>query len=108
MEHRHTWTAAWIWPSSSNQGSERKQQRTFFRKSFRVGNPAESELTVEVTADSKYRLYVNGTFVLRGPCKGDDFSQYYDTLNLAPYLREGSNVIAVEVVHYPRILVGGP
>ncbi|QHW30884.1 hypothetical protein GZH47_08475 [Paenibacillus rhizovicinus] len=109
MEHRHTWTAAWIWPSGdSNNGSARKQQRTFFRKSFLVANPAESKLRVEVTADSKYRLYVNGTFVLRGPCKGDDFSQYYDTIDLVPFLREGSNVIAVEVVHYPRILVGGP
>lgn len=109
MEHRHPWTAAWIWPSSdSNAGAARRQQRTFFRKSFQVANPAESALTVEVTADSKYRLYVNGIFVLRGPCKGDDFNQYYDTVELAPYLREGSNVIAVEAVHYPRILIGGP
>ncbi|MBM7567288.1 alpha-L-rhamnosidase C-terminal domain-containing protein [Paenibacillus sacheonensis] len=108
MEHQHTWTAAWIWPDNDGKVLERKQHRTFFRKTFLAENPADAELTVEVTADSKYRLYVNGHFVLRGPCKGDAWSQYYDTVNLAPYLQEGRNVIAVEVVHYPRLLVGGP
>lgn len=106
MEHRHAWTAFWIWRERGN-GAEQKQQRTLFRRTFDVAEPEQSELTVEVTADSKYRLYVNGTFVLRGPCKGDDWSQYYDTVDLKPFLRKGRNVIAAEVVHYPASLTGG-
>ena len=105
MEHRHAWTARWIGPENRGE-TGRAQRRTLFRKTFDSTGP-EEELTIEVTADSKYRLYANGTFVLRGPCKGDDWSHYYDTVDLTPYLREGRNVIAAEVVHYPSMLTGG-
>ncbi|MBO7745846.1 alpha-L-rhamnosidase N-terminal domain-containing protein [Paenibacillus sp. MWE-103] len=108
MEHQHAWTARWIRPDAgSAPATERMQHRTLYRKTFDVADPAASELLAEVTADSKYRLYVNGTFVLRGPCKGDNWRHYYDTVDLAPYLREGRNAIAVEVVHYPSLLTGG-
>ena len=33
--------------------------------------PADARLTASITAVSRYRLWVNGTPVLSGPCKGD-------------------------------------
>ena len=60
--------------------------------------PADARLTASITAVSRYRLWVNGTPVLSGPCKGDLNRQYYETVELTPYLREGENVFAVQVL----------
>ncbi len=61
--------------------------------------PAKSSLTVEITANSRYRLWVNEKAVLSGPCKGDNFRQYYETVELTEYLVEGKNVICVQVLY---------
>lgn len=61
--------------------------------------PSDARLTARVTAVSRYRLWVNGTPVLSGPCKGDLNRQYYETVELTPYLRTGKNVIAVQVLY---------
>ena len=42
---------------------------------------------------------MNGTPVLSGPCKGDLNRQYYETVELTPYLSAGKNVFAVQVLY---------
>ena len=62
-----------------------------------------------LTADVKYRLYVNGRLVSRGPVDiGRDFAGgethrwFYDYRDLTPYFTPGKNVIAAEVFrHWP-------
>lgn len=68
---------------------------------FRCENtlPANVRLTAQITAVSRYRLWVNGTPVLSGPCKGDLNRQYFETVELTPYLRTGKNVFAVQVLY---------
>lgn len=61
--------------------------------------PENARLTACVTAVSRYRLWVNGQAVLSGPCKGDLNRQYYETVELTPYLRAGKNVFAVQVLY---------
>ncbi len=67
---------------------------------FRCGQtlPADARLTARITAVSRYRLWVNGTPVLSGPCKGDLNRQYYETVELTLYLRAGNNVFSVQVL----------
>ena len=60
--------------------------------------PRDAHLTICITAVSRYRLWVNGQSVLSGPCKGDLNRQYYETVELTPYLREGENIFAVQVL----------
>ncbi len=61
--------------------------------------PEAAHLTVCITAVSRYRLWVNEQPVLSGPCKGDLNRQYYETVELTPYLHSGKNVLAVQVLY---------
>lgn len=53
-----------------------------------------------VSANSRYRLWVNEVPVLSGPCRGDKWYTYYDTVDLTGYLRPGKNVLAVQVLFF--------
>jgi len=77
-----------------------KAQAAYFRREFDLDD-AGAQLTIHVSAATRYRLYVNGVSLLSGPCKGDRFRHYYETLDVSEYLRSGRNVIAVKVVAYP-------
>ncbi len=52
---------------------------------------------VHVSADNRYRLYVNGTEVASGPQRSDIVHWRYETVDLAPQLRAGANTIAAVV-----------
>lgn len=60
---------------------------------------AHSGIQIKISADCKYKLYVNGTLVSFGPTKGDNKVWFFDELTLN--LRKGRNVIAAAVLHYP-------
>ena len=53
-----------------------------------------------ILGDSRYRLWVNGQRVQWGPAPADPRYSEADPLDLAPYLRPGRNVLAVEVLYY--------
>ena len=54
-------------------------------------------LNVAVTADNRFVLYVNGRRVAAGPSRGDLSHWRRSSIDLAPYLQRGRNVIAAEV-----------
>ena len=56
---------------------------------------------VEITADSRYRLYVNGQRVGDGPCRPSPGLRYSDKRDIASYLTEGINVLTVWLAYYP-------
>lgn len=70
-----------------------------FRKSFDV-ETIPSQYIVHVSADNRYKLYVNGTFVSLGPTRGDLYNWNFETVDIAPYLREGKNTLASVVWNY--------
>ena len=57
--------------------------------------PARAELLV--TADSRYKLWVNGRFTARGPARSWPEAMQVDHLDVAPFLQPGPNLIAVQV-----------
>jgi hypothetical protein len=67
-----------------------------FRKAFEL-SAQPATFRVHVSGDNRYRLFVNGVSVGRGPARGDPMHWRYDTYDLAPYLRRGHNVLAAEV-----------
>ncbi len=67
-----------------------------FRRVFTLATlPQHAELWI--TADSRYKLWINGQFVARGPARSWPHVQCVDRLDLAPYLQAGNNVLAAQV-----------
>ena len=72
-----------------------------FRKNFTVDLVPDT-LLVNISADNRYHLYVNGTLVCYGPAKGDLKTYKYDIIDIAPYLVEGANLLAATVYNAGR------
>jgi alpha-L-rhamnosidase len=89
-------TANWIWCS----GEERpKNFYLHVRRTFECTTPIQ-RAEIAVTADSRYRLFVNGTPVAWGPARSDRKWQCLDTWDITGHLRPGRNVVAALVHHY--------
>lgn len=92
--------ASWIWDSGwSSADEETVGQFVYFRKSFHLDCIA-GQAIARISADSRYRLYVNGVSVSFGPCKGDRHTWYYESVDIAQYLKKGKNVISAKVLRY--------
>ncbi len=61
--------------------------------------PAGCTLSLDITANSRYRLWINGEPVLSGPCKGDRQRQYYETVDVTNWLHAGHNVFCAQVLY---------
>lgn len=76
----------------------------YYRHTFDL--KSTGSLTLHITANSRYRLWVNGSPVTSGPCKGDLHRHYYETVDVSGMLRVGKNVLAVQVLymdHYAAV-----
>ncbi len=87
------WPAAWI----SCPGIGARDYGVYhFRKTFQLdGRPAS--FVVHVSADNRYRLWVNGHAVASGPARGDLGHWNFETVDIAGYLQAGSNTVAALV-----------
>jgi alpha-L-rhamnosidase len=67
-----------------------------FRRELRLERlPMRAELWI--SADSRYKLWVNGRFVARGPARSYPHAQCVDQLAIAEFLRPGVNMLAAQV-----------
>lgn len=89
------WTASWIF--TDNKCMENRYMMA--RRSFDLDKIPE-EANIIITADKCYRLFVNGNHVCRGPIRSGLNYRYYDIVDIASYLKEGKNTIAVIVWYY--------
>lgn len=87
--------ANWIWYGLNEYDLVNSWMQA--RKTFNL-NSLPEESVIHMTADSYYRLYINGQHICRGPARGFQQSWPYDSVNIAPYLKKGKNVVAA-VVH---------
>ncbi len=70
-----------------------------FRKTFELSSVPQ-EFIVHVSADNRYRLFVNGQAVCFGPARGDLSHWYYESIDIAKFLRMGKNLLAAEVWNF--------
>ncbi len=88
------WAARWIWHADAPQ----RNAWVLFRSEFDIDCPGNARLFI--SADTRYRVWVNGVLLGDGPPQSQPYHQYYDERDLAPYLRGGRNCIAVVVHHH--------
>jgi len=70
-----------------------------FRREFTLDR-VPPQMRVEVTADARFVLLVNGRRVASGPSTGTIASWRQATLDLAPHLKPGANVLAAAVWNF--------
>ncbi|HWZ14142.1 MAG TPA: alpha-L-rhamnosidase C-terminal domain-containing protein [Mucilaginibacter sp.] len=73
----------------------------YFRKSINFTAKPVSFI-IHVSADNRYKLYVNGTLVSLGPARGDTYYWNYETVDLAPYFTAGKNAVSALVFNESR------
>lgn len=95
------WTGSWI---SSQHTNSTPNTWIAFRKDHNLDS-IPSSVKAKIGADTKYWLWINGEPVVfegglkRGPAPGDS---YYDEIEIAPYLKQGDNTIAVLLWHFGK------
>lgn len=59
-----------------------------------------SSALLHFSADTRYKLFVNGKRVAVGPARSSPWMWYYDTLDIGPYLQAGDNEVVFLVLRY--------
>ena len=98
------WSASWVWLAP--EADAVKTPVACFRKVITLAE-APRRVNAWVSADWRYRLYINGKLVARGPADpGADYPSklngqsglyFADYCDPTPFFRQGANAIAVEV-----------
>ncbi len=87
------WHAQWISvPSATNDG----YGVYLFRKTIELASKP-GKYIIHISADNRYKLYVNERMVSMGPARGDIAHWNYETMDIASYLKAGKNIIAAQV-----------
>jgi alpha-L-rhamnosidase len=90
------WTAFWI---VCPDGPVRDRGVFHFRKRFRLER-VPAHFMVHVSGDSQFLLYVNQQRIGSGPARGDLAHWRFETYDLAPFLRAGTNVLGATVWNF--------
>ena len=91
-----SWTAGWVTHAA---GPYRDFGVFHFRKTFDLER-APGRFVVHVSADNRYRLFVNGKPVSLGPARSDLDHYRYETVDIAAQLQAGKNVVAAVVWNF--------
>ena len=87
------WHANWIaLPGEDGRG----YGVYYFRKSLEL-TAKPGSFPVYVSADNRYKLFVNGVLVSMGPTRSDLYHWRYEAVDLAPNLKPGKNIISAIV-----------
>ncbi|MEP6684933.1 MAG: alpha-L-rhamnosidase N-terminal domain-containing protein, partial [Parafilimonas sp.] len=99
------WNAQWIAAPNDN-GTEYGVY--YFRKQIDLA-AKPSSFIVHISADNRYKLFVNDSLISIGPARGDLNYWNYETIDLAQYLMQGKNTVAAlvwnEADHRPEAQV---
>ena len=90
------WSARWVaYPDDSGLD----YGVYHFRKNF-ILNEVPKEFIIHVSADNRYRLFVNGEPVCFGPARGDLMHWRYESIDISAYLKAGENTLAAVVWNF--------
>lgn len=91
--------SSWIWHNFPDTG--KTNQTLHFRRDFVIDSEIiEKNPVLEITADSRYRLSVNGHWLGDGPFRCWPEHYLYDPYEISSVLNTGTNRIDVYVTYY--------
>ncbi|KAK1623789.1 Six-hairpin glycosidase-like protein [Colletotrichum phormii] len=91
----------WIWHSEwQDHGANTAGGIVHFRKSLNLEEVPQGPSRIQITADTRYKLFINGHNVFSGPVKGDEHLWFYDEIDIQPCLKTGVNHISVRVLRF--------
>ena len=85
----------WIWVSG---GSKSENVVGCFRKQFNIIK--KDKTIINISADTRYIIYINGKEVGQGPIRSTIDRWFYDSYDITHFLDIGSNLIAIRVWDY--------
>ncbi|HOF42195.1 MAG TPA: alpha-L-rhamnosidase N-terminal domain-containing protein, partial [Candidatus Hydrogenedentes bacterium] len=85
------WSASWIWHGGSQSPgyNDTIEARTSFVA------PEHASATLRITADSYYRVFINGQWVGDGPARSWPSHYQFDVIDVTPFVAMGANEIRV-------------
>ncbi|KAF2226019.1 alpha-L-rhamnosidase [Elsinoe ampelina] len=95
-------TSSWIWIEGwidSSPDVNTAGRLVEFEKHFDLLNVPSTAL-LHCSADTRYKLLINGRRVAVGPTRGSTTIWHYDSIDIAPFLIAGHNVLKVVVMRY--------
>lgn len=93
------WKAQWI----AHPSESLLEYGVFhFRKSFDLKEQPR-EFIIHISADNRYRLFVNGKAVCFGPARSDLEHWSFESIDIAPFLISGKNVLAAVVWNFGEL-----
>lgn len=94
------WPGAWC--RYPDDALRHKPAVFLFRRTLTLAE-APARFVVHVSADARYELWVNGAKVCWGPARGDLLRWRYETVDLAPHLQAGENVLSARVTFFAHL-----
>lgn len=96
---RQHWNASWV---SSPESPAYDYGVYFFRNEIEF-DAVPDKCIIHVSADNRYKLYVNEKWIGLGPARSDADNWIYETYNIAAYLKPGKNIISAEVWNFGEL-----
>lgn len=91
-----TWHAKWV----TYPGISGKEYGVYlFRKTIQL-KPVAKEFIVHISADNRYKLFVNGKYICTGPSRGDFLKWKFESVDILPYMQKGENIISAVVWNF--------
>jgi hypothetical protein len=90
------WPASWI----THPSARRHDFAVFRLRKVILLQERPDRFVVHVSGDRRYKFYVNGSPVCAGPQRSDPMDWHFESVDIAPYLRAGGNVLAAVVWNY--------
>lgn len=67
-----------------------------FKKTYFTEKP--EKCVINIFAETRYKLYINGKLVAVGPLRASSEIKYYDVLDISKYLKSGESSLEVAVL----------
>jgi Glucoamylase and related glycosyl hydrolases len=93
------YNASWIWLSQEEQGVN---QYVEFRREFYFDSQVEQKVSLFISSDSNYAVWINGTFINCGQFSNYPEEKTYDILDVGKLLKIGKNALCILVYYQGR------